>query len=104
MVVLPDELLARAYQNPRGELHWSVEDAVEVIRVVNEGAGRIHGFDLRRDHPSGGYVELPTYVSGQQASDADANEWALRVLREEAQPADLVHLSWDFPPEGATAA
>jgi hypothetical protein len=42
-------------------------------------------------------MELPTYISGNEASNSEANEWALRVLRERAESTDLVYLSWDFP-------
>jgi hypothetical protein len=42
-------------------------------------------------------MELPTYISGNEASNSEANEWALRVLREEAEPSDLVSLRWDLP-------
>jgi hypothetical protein len=97
VAVLPDELLSRTHRSPQGELYWSVDDATEVIRVVQERGGRVHGFDLRRSHPSGGYMELPTYISGNEASDSEANEWALSVLREEAEPTDLVYISWDLP-------
>jgi hypothetical protein len=58
--VLPEELLGRAHHSPQGELFWSVDDAAKLIRLVQESGGRVHGFDLRRSHPSGGHIELPT--------------------------------------------
>ena len=42
-------------------------------------------------------MELPTYISGNEATNSEANEWALEVLWEEAQPTDFVHLTWSLP-------